>query len=330
MANKAVKPTKVPVMHDDLAYSDWKKEIGIWEMTNTVLRCTKAVLAGTLFESLVGQARNTVLSELTIAKIACDDGVVNILKTLDEFFLGNTVQTAFEAHDELTKFRRKHNTNVKDFLVEFQLKVNKVKLSGTNLSDGVIAYTLLNCANLSQDKVDMIRATCNTLDFKTVKAQLEKIALDKASPSSKEHVKFSSSSKYESPSASIKVEDVYHHCSQLNNSDSSEGSETECNEGYYGYNNRQRQHNNHGHRGSSKKLNPIDKYGHVTDCDFCKCVYHYINECPYAPDYLKNNSSRKSSNYRNFNSNQKKALMTRYRSQSLSKNRFGNWFRYGY
>ena len=78
MANKVVKPTKVPVMHDDLAYSDWKKEIAIWELTNTNLGCTKSVLAGTMFESLIGQARNTVLSELDVAKIACEEGLVLI------------------------------------------------------------------------------------------------------------------------------------------------------------------------------------------------------------------------------------------------------------
>ena len=90
------------------------------------------------------------------------------------FFLENEVKTAFEAHDELVNFRRKLNTSFKDFLVEFQLKVNKVKQSGTKLSDGVLAYTLLQCANLSNEKVDMLCATCDNLDYKTVKKQLQK------------------------------------------------------------------------------------------------------------------------------------------------------------
>ena len=297
-------------MRDDLAYSDWKKEMEIWELTNSILGCTKPVLAGTLFESLTGQARNTVLSELDVSKIASDDGVDHIKKTLDEFFLGNAVKNAFEAHDELVKFRRKSNTNVKDFLVEFQLKVNKVKLSGTNLSDGVIAYTLLNCANISQDKVDMVRATCDNLDFKTVKTQLEKIGLDKVDSGSKNNVQFSASSNNEGPSTHIKVEDVYHHVSH-NNSDSSDCSDHEYNEGYYGYSNRQRRFNNNDNfRNGNKKfqLNPVDKYGHITDCDYCKCVYHYINDCPYAKENLKYSNGRKSGSYRSYNSNNKKPL----------------------
>ena len=201
--SKAVKPTKVPSMRDDSLYSDWKKEIEIWKLTNDILGCTKPVLAGTLFESLTGQSRDTVLSSLKVAEITCDEGVDNILKTLDEFFLGNEVKNAFEAHDELVKFRRKPNTSFKEFLVEFQLKVNKVKLSGTELSDGVLGYILLNCANLSSDKENMVRATCDKLDLKTVKAQLDKIALDKCSDAkgSIDYV----AAKNEGPSSSIKV-----------------------------------------------------------------------------------------------------------------------------
>ena len=176
--SNSVKPTKVPSLRDDSLYSDWKKEVKIWINTNDKLGCIKSVLSGTLFESLTGQARSTVLSTLQVDEITDDDGVNNILKTLDEFFLDNEVKNAFEAHDELVKYRRKINTSFKEFLVEFNLKVNKVKLSGTELSDGVLGYMLLNCANLSAEKENMIRATCNKLDVKSVKSQLEKIALD--------------------------------------------------------------------------------------------------------------------------------------------------------
>ena len=62
----------------------------------------------------------------------------------------------------------------------FQLKVNKVKASGTKLSDGVLAYTLLNCANLPEDKYDLIKATCTELSYKNVRAQLEKMGFRKS------------------------------------------------------------------------------------------------------------------------------------------------------
>jgi len=76
-------------MRDDLQYSDWKKELLIWEQTNIIRGVNKSVLAGELFESLHGTARSTVLSELDLGKIICDDGVNNISGKLDEFFFGD-------------------------------------------------------------------------------------------------------------------------------------------------------------------------------------------------------------------------------------------------
>ena len=126
-----------------------------------------------------------------------------------KLFEGNKTKNAFEAHNALMKFKLDSSMNVEDFLVEFQIKVNKVKASGTTLPDGVLGYTLLNRANLHSDKVEMIRATCAELDFNTVKAQLEKIGLGKSSSShSNDTIKYSSSKS--EPSSSIKVEELYY------------------------------------------------------------------------------------------------------------------------
>ena len=42
----AVKPTKVLCMNENVAYSDWKKEVNIWMKTNIPLGVNKTVLAG--------------------------------------------------------------------------------------------------------------------------------------------------------------------------------------------------------------------------------------------------------------------------------------------
>ena len=74
----AVKPTKAPSMSENTAYCDWKKEVMIWQLTNTPLGCSKTVMAGTLFESLHGQARETILSSLKIEQICAEDGIDNM------------------------------------------------------------------------------------------------------------------------------------------------------------------------------------------------------------------------------------------------------------
>ena len=80
-------------------------------------------------------------------------------------------------------FKCDKDSTLYNFVVEFQLKVNKVKASGTVLSDGVLGYMLLRSANLTSEKYDMIKATCDVLTYKNVKAQLEKVGLARSTSS---------------------------------------------------------------------------------------------------------------------------------------------------
>ena len=75
---KANKSTKVPLMRDGLLYSDWKKELLVWERLNTKRGVDPSVLAGELFESLQGKARQTILSEVDVDNILHANGVKNI------------------------------------------------------------------------------------------------------------------------------------------------------------------------------------------------------------------------------------------------------------
>ena len=85
---KKTKPTKVPVMKEDQPYRDWRKEVEIWQAHNTGLGVAPRLQAGALFQSLQGMPRQIVLSELSVAELTADDGVTNIVNTLDVFFYG--------------------------------------------------------------------------------------------------------------------------------------------------------------------------------------------------------------------------------------------------
>ena len=183
---KAV-PTKVPVMKKNQPYEDWMKRIQVWKATNTVLGVEKKIQAGVLFESLKGNPQQIVLSELKVAEIIADDGIKNITDTLDNFFMPNKVESAFNALNDLFTYKCEKGVSTESFIVEFQLKVNKVKASGTTLSENLLGYTLLNCANLSEEKLDIVKATCNELTYKNVKSQLIKVGREKPNTNKNVH-----------------------------------------------------------------------------------------------------------------------------------------------
>lgn len=292
-------------MKSDKLYADWKKELCIWQATNAALGVEGKVQAGMLFGSLSTAKDDvpykTVLNELTVEEISSEDGVKNIIRILDQYYIGNETQMAFSNIDDLMRFKCKPGTSIENFLIEFQIKANNVKTSGTILSDGVLGYALLCAANLPEDKLDMVKTTCDDLSYKSVKAQLQKIGLGKSGARSK----YFAASKPEADE--IKIEPCFFgrktspnrhiHSSQSSSDDDDLNGEKVFYAGKaFSMNNRE---------GNQKlKMNPTDKFGHVRACIYCKCVYHWLVDCPYAPRHVKNrvtNKKGQSSGYNNQN-----------------------------
>lgn len=274
-----IKPTEPPVMKKDQHYLDWKKELQIWQVTNLTLGVDPKVQGGILLQSLEGKPHDTILSELTVPDITSPDGVKNITKTLDKFFLGNETQNAYSAIDELLHYKCSPTETMENFLVQFQLKVNKVKASGTILSEGVLGYTLLSSANLSEDSHNMVKATCDELTFKNVKAQLTKIGFSKT----RSQGKFLS----EPSTSKVKIESYYESSGRYYQKEASESSSDEDLNGERVF------YSDNKFNDSKKiKMNPTDRFGHVRACSFCKCLYHWLIDCPYAPNTIKSNLTR--------------------------------------
>lgn len=289
------KATKVPVMSPDQPYSDWKKKLQIWQVTNNTLNVDKKIQAGVLFDSLNKVASETVLSELTVDEITAETGVQNIISTLDRFFLGNETQQAFDAIDDLFRYRCSKDDTMENFILQFNLKVNKVKCSGTILPEGVLGYYLLNSANLSDEKHAMVKATCENLTFNNVKKQLQKIGFTK---SDSKNSKFSTSSSLDASNSKVKLESCFYGDSNKSKcysigEDKEDSSDDEFNLNgeriFYSTNRTSGYNENRGSSTSKFKLNSTDKFGHVTLCSYCRCLYHWLVDCPYAPDSIKNN-----------------------------------------
>ena len=93
-------------------YRDWRKEVEVWQAHNTGLGVAPRLQARALFQSLQGMPRQIVLSELSVAELTADDGVTNIVNTLDVFCMGNKTQHAFNVIDELMTCKRDKDSSM--------------------------------------------------------------------------------------------------------------------------------------------------------------------------------------------------------------------------
>lgn len=294
-------------MRDGLPYAEWKKELDIWEDFTELDSNRKG---GALFLTLTGKARETVLSGVSREKIKSTTGLSEITKCLDGLYEKDKSQSAFAAYDDFTSFRRKHDISIQDYVVEFNLKYNRIKSYDMVLPDGVLAYYLLKCANLTEEQSNICKATCSELDYKTMRAQIEKVTStvnkDKSEsvevepqfysrghdeenyfydPQDYEHDECYEDSMHDTFYAQ-QEQTYYHNPSKSPVGDSRDGSQWRdrsnapqpSRQVFYGP--------------PRPRPNPPDEFGNPSRCSFCRSVYHWVGRCPDAPRYASGAARR--------------------------------------
>ena len=258
MASSALKTP--PVMTEDLPYREWKTEIDIWCNFTDL---SKKKQGGAIFLTLQGKARETIRSQLSKEEIASETAVQKILDTLDKLYLNDEQQSGFIAYDEFVNYRRPSGTSIKDYIVEFNLKIAKLKTYDMELPEGVLAYNLLKCANLSEEQQQMCRATTKKMTYEEMRQTIEKVTISITSSNTKE----SSDENHFNPLYCLDTEETLYTANS------------------YGRRSFQ-------HQKETPVLNPCDENGKTTTCSFCHSVYHWISKCPDAPSPFRQNRGR--------------------------------------
>ena len=65
--------------------------------------------------------------------------------------------------------------SIDKYLTEFDIMYNRLNVHNIELPDTVLAYRLLENANLEKSKTELVRATINRLTFDEMKKQLRKL-----------------------------------------------------------------------------------------------------------------------------------------------------------
>ena len=272
-------------MNENLTYEEWKTEIELW---STITEVPKSKQGGSLFFTLKGDARDTIRSKLKMTEISAEDGLQTIIKTLDDLYLKDSNQRSFTAYEDFINFRRQPETNIKDFIVQFNIRYNRIKNFKMELPDGVLAYNLLVSANLSKDQDQLCRATAASMTYEGMKTAIEKVAVSHIDKEEKVQT-FLTSNDY----------DYNFESQNRNRCDTQDEYPSEnLQETMY------TTHNRNSHRGSYKSRaapksriqqaipNRNDEFGKPTTCSFCHSIYHWVQDCPHAAHEDRNKHGR--------------------------------------
>ena len=244
-----------PAFEEKKSYESWKNEVEMWKRV-TELDKKKQALAVAL--SLTGRARDTAL-EISADVLNADDGMAKLVEALDNVFLKEEKDRAYDAYTDFDTIRRETDVSMADYIVHFEQRYNKMRKFDMALPDTVLAFKLLDTADLDVKDKQLALTACSTLTFASMKSALKRIFGDKtALPTNS------------SGGIQVRQESAFYVDQKK---DGTHGSKF-------------RSQTNQA-RAPLAGSNPLDRYGRRTKCAICQSTFHWAKDCPHKAEHVK-------------------------------------------
>ena len=161
----------VPKLNDKIQYEVWVKELKLWSMC---CKLEKKEQGPAVVISLEGNARQAAL-DIDMSVLNSDDGLQAVINKLNGLYLKDENQRIYVALKTFEKYQRPAEESIDNYLNKFDLMYCRLKNHKIILPDAVLAYRLLESANLEKSKSDLVRATIKQMSFDEMKTQLRKL-----------------------------------------------------------------------------------------------------------------------------------------------------------
>ena len=171
MASFSVKsPPPFDANEDD--FTKWKRKFKMWQ-TITEVRKNKH---GTLLTlNLDRDTQDSIMELVKEEDMIKETGADEVLDKLEGMFGKDESIIAFEVYEDFETYKRPPEMSIAVYCTEFQKRLSKVKSSGTQLNDHVLAFRLLKSANISERDEQLVKATITKMDYESMIKQLKKV-----------------------------------------------------------------------------------------------------------------------------------------------------------
>ena len=162
---------RIPSLDDESDYCRWKKAVAVWKLGTAA---KKEQQAARLIGYMQGRAYEAAL-QIKPEVLGAADGVDKLTEELDKLFLKDATHNLFVAIEEFEHYQRPEGVAMDVYVRDFEQKRKKIdQLRGKEVyEDGVLAYKLLNQANLNPDQRRLVKATLTKLEYKEMVKSLK-------------------------------------------------------------------------------------------------------------------------------------------------------------
>ena len=114
-------------------------------------------------------------NDIKVLDLKKDNGLAVLITTIKSIYAKDVNALAYMEYDQFKSFKWPDEISIVDYINKFECSNNKICQFDMILPTGVLAYKVLNNANISSEKEHLIRTTIVTLTFESMTKQLKAI-----------------------------------------------------------------------------------------------------------------------------------------------------------
>ena len=150
------------------SYTEYRNDLEMWSRITSVDPKLQAEMVVYRLEGHPSRIKEKIVTQIGEKLKNNADGMKELLKFLDEIYKKEDMAEAWDRYSEFASATRQADKSMEDFISEWKNIYHKAKVVGCDFSDTILAFKLLQDANLS--KID-IKLVLTGVDYATGKTQ---------------------------------------------------------------------------------------------------------------------------------------------------------------
>ena len=138
------------------SFDTYKKDLERWGELTTIEKKKQALMVLHYLDGHPSGIKEKVDGQVEEAKLKCEDGIKNLLSFLENIYKKDSLADAFDKYIAFEKLRRSSAMAVEQFIPEWNVAYAKAETVGCTLSDKVLAFKLLDAANLTSIERNLV------------------------------------------------------------------------------------------------------------------------------------------------------------------------------
>ena len=154
------------------SFETYKKDLTRWSMLSSTEKSKQALMVLHFLDGHPSGIKEKVDAKIEETKLVSEQGIDNLLTFFETIYKKDSLADGFDKYISFEKLTRSANTTVQEFIPEWNSSYQKAVNIGCSLSDKVLAFKLLDAANLSNIERNLV-LTGVDYDKTNLKDQME-------------------------------------------------------------------------------------------------------------------------------------------------------------